>query len=507
MKTKKLLVAALLLCCTALARAADNVVDVNVFPASNSGAVKPSTLRAIDDGIGSLIPAVILVDANGTPVSLSGGGSGGLTDTQLRAAAVPVSAASLPLPAGASTEATLALIKAKTDNLDVALSTRTKPADTQPVSAASLPLPAGAAADATLTGGTQQTKITDGTNVATVKAASTAAGATDKAVVVAVSPNNTIAATESGTWTVQPGNTANTTARKVDGSAVTQPVSAASLPLPSGASTSAKQPAIGTAGSASADVITVQGATSMTPLKVDGSGVTQPVSGTTTANQGGTWTVQPGNTANTTAWKVDGSAVTNQENVTQFGGTNIVTGLGASGAGIPRVTISSDTVIASNVTQASITKGTQSTKGVTTQNLKDAGRGVVFLQIDNIAAVATEALISYGGWANASALSAGVNAYVVTAGKTFRMTSLVVTGTGSAASTQRVRVRALATTCVIGSPAYAGTGIVIPAASAGGTSEAVLPDGVEIPAGFAIGISAIGATTNTYSVFITGFEY
>ena len=34
-----------------------------------------------------------------------------------------------------------------------------------------------------------------------------------------------VAATQSGTWTVQPGNTANTTAWKVDGSAVTQPVS------------------------------------------------------------------------------------------------------------------------------------------------------------------------------------------------------------------------------------------------------------------------------------------
>jgi len=48
---------------------------------------------------------------------------------------------------------------------------------------------------------------------------------------------------------------------------------------------------------------------------------TQTVTGTVTANQGtagsawpvsqsGTWTVQPGNTANTTAWKVDNSAVT-----------------------------------------------------------------------------------------------------------------------------------------------------------------------------------------------------
>lgn len=73
-------------------------------------------------------------------------------------------------------------------------------------------------------------------------------------------------------------------ALKVDNSAVTQPVSAASLPLPSGASTAAKQPALGTAGSASADVLSVQGVASMTALKVDGSAVTQPVSGTVTVN-------------------------------------------------------------------------------------------------------------------------------------------------------------------------------------------------------------------------------
>ncbi len=48
--------------------------------------------------------------------------------------------------------------------------------------------------------------------------------------------------------------------------------------LPTGAATSAKQPALGTAGTASADVITVQGIATMTALKVDGSAVTQPVS-------------------------------------------------------------------------------------------------------------------------------------------------------------------------------------------------------------------------------------
>lgn len=66
----------------------------------------------------------------------------------------------------------------------------------------------------------------------------------------------------------------------------TQPVSASTLPLPSGASTAAKQPALGTAGSPSSDVISVQGESGMTPLKVDGSAATQPVS------NGGTFAVQ-----------------------------------------------------------------------------------------------------------------------------------------------------------------------------------------------------------------------
>ena len=71
-------------------------------------------------------------------------------------------------------------------------------------------------------------------------------------------------------------------------------------------------------------------------LRIDGSGATQPVSGsvsvsnfpatqpisgTVTANQGGA------------PWST---------NVTQFGGSNVATGTGASGAGIPRVTVAND---------------------------------------------------------------------------------------------------------------------------------------------------------------------
>ncbi len=69
-----------------------------------------------------------------------------------------------------------------------------------------------------------------------------------------------------------------TTGIAVDGSGHTQPISAAALPLPSGAATAAKQPALGTAGTPSGDVISVQGHAGMTALVVDGSGVTQPIS-------------------------------------------------------------------------------------------------------------------------------------------------------------------------------------------------------------------------------------
>lgn len=60
-------------------------------------------------------------------------------------------------------------------------------------------------------------------------------------------------------------------------------------------------------------------------LRVDGSGVTQPVSGTVT-------TTPPSNAST---------------NVAQFGGTNVSTGTGAGGAGIPRVTVSNDSNILS----------------------------------------------------------------------------------------------------------------------------------------------------------------
>lgn len=134
-------------------------------------------------------------------------------------------------------------------------------------------------------------------------------------------------------------------ALKVDGSATTQPISAASLPLPTGAATAAKQPALGTAGSASADVISVQGVASMTALKVDGSAVTQPVSGTITANAGtnlntSLLALESGGNLATLAGAVTSSIV--QTNIKQMNGVTVTMGNGISGTGVQRVTIASD---------------------------------------------------------------------------------------------------------------------------------------------------------------------
>lgn len=138
----------------------------------------------------------------------------------------------------------------------------------------------------------------------------------------------------------------------------TEAVQVTSSVIPTGASTAAKQPALGTAGSASADVLSVQGVASMTALKVDGSAVTQPVSLATN-----TPTLQSGST---TA-------------VTQATGTNLHT------------VVDSGTVTANVGTtnglalDATLTGGTQKTKLVDT-----GGTNVGTIKAASTAAIATD---------------------------------------------------------------------------------------------------------------------
>lgn len=201
----------------------------------------------------------------------------------------PVSAASLPLPTGAATETTLAAASAK---LPATLGQKTK-ANSLAVTLASdqdaLPITDNGGSltvDGTFWQATQPISGTVTANVGTTNGLAldaTLTGGSQKSVVRGGAKGATTAADVTSTSIDADHNALDVSVKNFP---ATQPVSAASLPLPSGASTSAKQPTLGTAGTPSADVISVQGVTSMTPLKVDGSASTQPVSGTITANIG-----------------------------------------------------------------------------------------------------------------------------------------------------------------------------------------------------------------------------
>jgi hypothetical protein len=235
--------------------------------------------------------------------------TGPLTDAQLRATAVPISASALPLPSGAATEATLLSIDTKlTSPLSVTFtnSTIAVTQSTSPwaISAASLPLPTGAATEATLL--SIDTKLTNplpisGTvtaNLGTLNGAATSTLQTSgNASLVSIdskltSPltvtgtvafsNTTIAVTNAGTFAVQATQAGTwnigtlstiTNPVAVTGTffQATQPVSIATMPTTpvTGPLTDAELRA--------------------TPVPISGTVAisgTIPISGTVTANQG-----------------------------------------------------------------------------------------------------------------------------------------------------------------------------------------------------------------------------
>lgn len=104
--------------------------------------------------------------------------------------------------------------------------------------------------------------------------------------------------------------------------------------------------------------VTINNSTGASAVNIQDGGNSITVDGTIAATQSGTWTVQPGNTANTTAWKVDGSAVTQpiSGTVTANAGSNLNTSLLALEAGGNLATIKTNTDNLS-LAQASTTSG------------------------------------------------------------------------------------------------------------------------------------------------------
>jgi len=200
----------------------------------------------------------------------------------------------------------------------------------------------------------------------------------------------------------------------VDGSAVTQPISAVSLPLPTGAATEAtlqtvdtslssidtKTPALGQALMAASVPVAIASDQSAVPVSQSGSwgvAITDPLPAggnvIGSVSQSGTWTVQPGNTANTTPWlttiseggnaasvtalnalKVDGSAVTQPVSL-------------ASTVNVDQISNTTATIQEGSLTSGSITGtyATVMTAGGTIKNIsgRNNTNAVIEISFDN----------------------------------------------------------------------------------------------------------------------------
>lgn len=247
---------------------------------------------------------------------------------------------------------------------------------TQPVSASSLPLPSLAATSTKQSDGTQKTQIVDGSgnviastsnnlNVQCANCSGSGASAVDAATFTASSSvfapgggffqttatNNALTTGQQGMWQMTANRAGFVNLRNASGTEI-------------GTSTTPVQ------------VSLANTASNATAVKVDGSAVTQPVSGTVsiTANSAvnvaqlaGTATSVNSGSKDAGTLRVvlatDQPALTNKllvtpdsvalpanqsVNTAQFGGTNVSTGTGTGGAGIPRVTVSSDSSITAN---------------------------------------------------------------------------------------------------------------------------------------------------------------
>lgn len=282
----------------------------------------------------------------------------GLTDTQLRASAVPVSLAALPALAaggnviGGVTQSgtwnigavtTLPALVAGSAIIGKVGIDQSTPGTSNAVSitnaslavtAAALPLPTGAASDATLTGGTAKAISRGGAKGTTTAAdvTSTVAGVNHQAIDVAIY-------NAAGTLLDPTAIRALTSADQITIANATLAVTATSLPLPTGAATSANQPSNAAAGSTTSGqtgIMNIGAVTTAAPayttgqsnffslntaggLRVDGSGVTQPVSFTQQA--------LPANQS---------------VNASQINGVTPLMGNGVTGTGSLRVTVASD---------------------------------------------------------------------------------------------------------------------------------------------------------------------
>lgn len=210
-------------------------------------------------------------------------------------------------------------------------------------------------------------------------------------------------------------------------------------------------------------------------------------------------------------------------NVSQMAGVAPSLNTGVRDAGTQRVTVATNDVVPVSgtvtVTPPTLTKGTQGATGFSTQDLKDAGRNQTnFFHAIGIAATGAEVMQTLTGYKAGAAVAATATPAVVTAGKTYRITSITaVYQSLAAAGAAIIRLRAnLSGVGVVGSPLVANWEVGSGAVAAGVTTTEALsfPEGLEFAAGTGIAVGVIGMTAAQVAgaagfvmITISGFEY
>ena len=255
----------------------------------------------------------------------------------------------------------------------------------------------------------------------------------------------------------------------IEASAGTVAVSAASLPLPTGAATAAGQITPGTAGSPSTQVISVQGVAS---------GIVLPVSGTFFQ------ATQP----------VSSASLPLPSNAAQETGGNLAT-------------------IAAQM-PAATAKGTQAATFGAVQLSKDTGRAKVILTLTKVTSITTEALVTLTIKKGDATTTTGTS-YTISAGKTLRLQSILLSATLTVAGITAVAVRlregaagggalALASDIISEVEVSANTATI----GVSGQQLINFPDGLEITGGQIIGVSELATTVDAaVTLVITGYEY
>ena len=261
----------------------------------------------------------------------------------------------------------------------------------------------------------------------------------------------------------------------------TQPVSAASLPLPTGAATET------TLGALNTKVTAVN-----TNAVVLAAGAA-----------------------------IVGSLVANQSiNHTQINGTAIAVGSGVVTPGVQRVVLPTDVPLPAGTNAIGttlgpvLTKGTQGSVGHSVQDLKDAGRVLVTFSGTLISGVTSEALINLFPIRDLS-VGGPVATHAVTANKRLRIQTIVLSlrSTSTVNVGVLVRFRMLAGSVLINSPVHNSVGgmssNITPAVIGNAQTYSItFPDGFEMSGTMQFGLTQLASATSvTLDVHVTGYEY